>query len=158
MTNWMTAAVNLGVLLAVIGSVMFVADIGANQTWEVISGDDGNVSHATYLALGQTDNATDPGDVDVIDRLVVGTIALTILTGFGVLGYSSRDPKAMKLVLQYYPLLGLTIGLAEFGSEMSDMFQGEYDFSTHSDGQNALHIAVAGWIMSGIAKLIPKRR
>ena len=155
--NWMTAAVNLGLLLAVIGSVMFVADTGVTQSWEVISGDDGNVTNETYAALGQTVNATTAGDVDITDRIVVGAIAMTILTGIGAIGYSRKDPEAMRLIYQYYPLIGMAVGLTVFSTEVFDMLQGEYDFATHSDGQNAIHMAVTGWVLSGVGRLVNNR-
>jgi len=155
--NWLTAAVNLGLLLAVIGSVMFVADTGITQSWEVISGDDGNVTNETYLALGQTVNATTAGDVDITDRIVVGAIAMTILTGIGAIGYSRKDPEAMRLVYAYYPLIGMAVGLTVFSAEVFDMLQGEYTFSAYSEGQNAVHMAVTGWVLSGAGRLLNNR-
>ena len=159
MTNWMTTFTNLGIVLAVLGSVMFVADVGVGQTYEVITADDGNVTADTFTAFGQA-NCGQVGancEVGFIDRVTTAAIALTILTGLGVLTVGRNNPAILNQVLRYYPLLGLAIGITEFGSEVMDMITSEYDWDAHSAGQNAVHMAAAGWVISGLAKLLMNR-
>lgn len=157
MANWKTTGVNIGLLLAIIGSVMFVADVGIGQSYDIISADDGNVTADSYAAIGQTVNLTTAGDIGLTDRVVVGCMFLTVITGVVGVSASRKDPKAMKLILTWFPLLGMAVGLTVFTDQITDILSGNYDFTVGNDALNAMYLAVSGWTISGVLRLVNNR-
>ena len=55
------------------------------------------------------------------------------------------------------PLLVAALALIEFGSIISDMFSGTYDFDLYNSGQNALHLFLTGSVIAGVSKLLGMR-
>ena len=166
MANWKTTGINIGLIMAIVGSIMFVADIGLEQSWEVVSADDGggvtansNVTADTFAGIGQTVNATTAGNVDITDRIVVACMFLTVATGLGVVGSrGSGKSRAERLILQYYPLLGMAVGLTVFMTQVQEIFTGEFNWSVGNDAFNSLLLAVSGWTLSGVLRLMNTTR
>lgn len=156
MTKLTTIVLNIGVVLAVIGCAFFILDVGIGQTANVIMADDAEVTAATYTALGK--NASDPTvSINAVDRVTVAAAYLTLLTTVGGFAASRRDPAALKIILNYFPLVGMAIGITEFGSQVSDMISGDYAWDTYAPGLQALHMAVTGWVAMGVARLLRSR-
>lgn len=156
MTTLTRQAINLGLLCAVLGSIMFIGfEVGLEQSWEVVSSDDTNVTADTYGALGQ-DPAGSP-EVTFIDRLVVIAMATTALTALGVLGISRSNPEILNTFLRYYPLLGLVIGVTSFGDECMDIITQDFDWDANPDGYGAMILAIFGWVVSGLGNLMNNR-
>jgi len=166
MANWKTTGINIGLIMAIVGSIMFVADVGISQSYDVISADDGNgvtnasnVTVATFAAIGQTVNATTAGNVDITDRIVVACMFLTVATGLGLVGArGSGKSRAERLILQYYPLLGMAVGLTVFATQVQNIFMGEFDWSVGNDAYNSMLLAVSGWTLSGVLRLLNTSR
>ena len=143
--------------MAILGSAWFVlGEVGVQQSWEVISADSTNITADTEAALSYTVSQTDPS---FVDRVVVATMALTIITGLGIATAGARgNPKIVNQVLRYFPLVGLAIGVLEFSEIAQDMLSMEYTFDNYTDAENAKHIAVVGWVLSGATRLFSNRR
>lgn len=139
----MTSLVTLGLMLAFVGSCWLIVDVGIQETFDVITNDTGNMSAATVTTFG--------GDVGFADRIVMIGAWLTLLTGLGAVATSNKNPKAFNNIIRYYPLIIGLIGAMEFGTVVSEMAGGSYDFDSHSDGENALAFLVTGSVVSGIA-------
>ena len=139
----MTSLVTLGLMLAFIGSAWLIVDVGIQETFDVITNDTTNFSADTTTTFG--------GDVGFADRIVMVGAWMTLLTGFGAVATSSKNPKAFNNIIMYFPLILGLIGAMEFGTVVSEMAGGSYDFDTHSDGENALAFLVTGSVISGVA-------
>jgi len=159
LTNWKATGISIGLLMAIVGSVMFVADIGIGQSYDIISADDGNVTTASYAGIGQTVNATTVGDVGITDRIVVSCMFLSVATGLGLVGArGSGKSKAERLILQYFPLLGMAVGLTVFATQVQNILMGDFDWTTGNDAYNAMLLAVSGWTISGVLRLLNTTR
>jgi len=147
--QWKAAAIAIGMLLAFAGSAMFVAEIGISETFDVIQGDDGNVTNTTSIALGNTG-----GGVDLIDRLLVVTMVVSLLVYAGVVTAARGNPELVNKYIAFFPLIGLAIGVTEYIDQVGDILSGDYIWANHSDLTNAIHAACVGWILVGTAKLM----
>ena len=147
MATLKTAAKQLGIILALVGSAMFVADIGLGETWNIIAGND----------TTQDTNAAFTSSIDMVDRVTVALMAATLAVGVGLIGVSRSNPKAVNQILSYAPWLGLAVGLTSFSTEVIDVIQGNFDWSTASDAYAGQVLAVTGWVMSGVANFFNNR-
>mgnify|MGYP006209529833 CR=1 FL=1 len=137
--------ITLGLLLAFVGSAWLIVDTGVSQTYDVITGDSGNITTDTELTFG--------GSVGFADRIVMIGAWLTVLTGLGAIATSSTNPRAFNAILKSYPLILGLVGFIEFSDVISDMVNGSYDFDVNRDGQNALNIFVTGSFIAGLAQV-----
>ena len=144
MTTLTTAAKQLGIILALVGSAMFMLDIGIGETWNIISG--GAVTQDTAGAF--------TGGIDMVDRVTVSLMAATIATGIGLIGVSRNNPQAVNQVLNYAPWLGLAVGLGYFSTEVMSVIDGTFDWATASDAYAGQVLAATGWVMSGVASFL----
>ncbi len=153
MTQLKTAVKQLGIILALVGSLMFVAEMGIGNTWDIITGDTvdefGNV---------QTDvQATFGGEPDFVERATVFLMAATLATSIGLIGINRNNPEVVNTVLRYAPWLGLAIGVTTFSAEVMDIIAGDFEFDKTDDGYSAMVVAATGWVMSGVANLLNGR-
>ena len=166
MTNWKATGISIGLLMAIVGSVMFVADIGIGQSYEVISADDGggvtansSVTAATFAGIGQTVNVTTAGNVGVTDRIVVACMFLTVATGLGLVSArGAGKSKAERTILQFYPLIGMAVGLTVFATQVQNILMGDFDWTVGNDAYNGMLLAVSGWTISGVLRLLNTTR
>jgi hypothetical protein len=135
--------VSVALLLAVIGSALFMVEAGFSDTWDIMTGDQTNVSQEIVTTFG--------GDISTFDRIAVGLMVITLGTGLGILTVSRDNPDLVNQLLTWFPVIGLLVGLFEFSEMAGDMLDRSYDFSLHSEATNALNIAVFGWIVAGVA-------
>ena len=132
----------VSLLLAVIGSAFFFIEAGYTDTYEILTGDETNVSAATVTVFG--------GSIDTMDRMSVGIMLLTIVTALGWVAIDKDQPDLMNQMIMYAPIIGAVVGLVEFGSIVQDILERSYDWSANSDMANGLHLAVLGWVVGGI--------
>ena len=158
MTQLKTAAKQLGLILALVGSLMFVAEMGIGTTWDLIMGNDtatgGKVGASGHSAevtavFGQS--------VDFVERTTVFLMAATLATSIGIIGINRNNPELVNSVLRYAPWLGLAVGATTFSTEIGEIIQGDFDFDAVSDGYAAMAVAATGWVMSGVANLLNGR-
>lgn len=142
-------AINIALIMTVIGASWLVLDTGVGQTYDVVTGDTANITATT--------NATFGGSVGFADRVVTFGAVMTILTGLGAVSISRSNPKVFNEVIKFYPLLIGVIGMLEFGSIVNNMVSGDFDFDLYSDGQNALYIYVTGAVLGAVANLLAMR-
>jgi hypothetical protein len=148
---WIAMAVNVALIMTVVGSAWLVLDTGIGQTYDVVTGDTGNITTET--------NATFGGSVGFSDRAITLGAVLTILVGVGAISAAGAgNNKFMRDMLRYYPLLIGVLGLVEFSAVTTDFVNGSYDFDVYSDGQNALHIFVIGSVIGAAANLLNMRK
>jgi hypothetical protein len=148
MTQMNKTASQLGLILGLIGSIIFTIETGFGETWNIIVGNDVTADTAAHFT----------GGIDFVDRLTVTLMFTTILVGLGVVGVSRSNPDAVNQILKYSPWLGMAIGLTAFSSEVVDIVTGEFDFATVSDAAGAMYVAVTGWVMSGVAAFLTMRK
>jgi hypothetical protein len=149
--NQMVAtAINIALIMTVIGASWLVLENGVGQTYDVVTGDNGNITSEVNASYG--------GSVGFADRVVTFGAVTTLLVGFGAVSISRSQPKVFNDILRYYPLLIGVIGMLEFSSIISDMVNGSYDFDVFSDGQNALNLFVAGSVIGAVANLLNARK
>lgn len=149
--QWVTVAANVALIMTVLGAAwLTVGEMGVGETWDVISGDQANISSETNVTFGSS--------VGFADRVVTAGAAVTLLVGLGAISISGSNPKVFNDIIRYLPLLVGVIGLIEFSSIASDFLNGTYDFDLYSDGQNALNIFVIGSIIGAAAKLMGMRK
>lgn len=141
MTTLQTAAKQLGIILALVGSAMFMLDIGIGESWNIVAGND----------LTQETQASFTSAIDTVDRVVVALMMATIASGIGLIGISRNNPQAVNQVLRYAPWLGLAVGLTSFSTEVMDVIAGDFDFATASDAYAGQVLACTGWVLSGVA-------
>jgi branched-subunit amino acid permease len=158
MTQLKTAAKQLGMILALVGSLMFVAEMGIGTTWDLIMGNDtasgnklGGASHSQEVTdvFGQS--------VDFVERTTVFLMAATLATSIGLIGISRNNPELVNSVLRYAPWLGLAVGITTFSTEIGDIIAGDFDFDAVADGYAAMVVAATGWVISGVANLLNGR-
>lgn len=147
MTTLKTAAAQLGIILALVGSAMFALDVGLSEMWNIIAGN--QVSTSTQQIFS--------GAPDMVDRVTVALMGATIASSIGLISISRSNPQAVNTVLRYAPWLGLAVGLSQFSTEVVDIITGEFDFSTASDATAGMLLAVTGWVMSGATSLLGNR-
>ena len=147
---WISTAVNIALILTVVGSAWLTLDTGVGETYDVITGDTANITATT--------NATYGGSVGFSDRVVAFGAVMTLLVGMGAVSIGRGNPKVLNDLIKYYPLLIGVVGMIEFSSILSDMANGSYDFDLYSDGQNALNIFVSGAVLGAVANLIGMRK
>ncbi len=147
MTTLKTAAAQLGIILALVGSAMFALDVGLSEMWNIIAGN--QVSQDTQSIFS--------GAPDMVDRVTVALMGATIASSIGLITISRSNPQAVNTVLRYAPWLGLAVGLTQFSTEVVDIITGEFDFSTASDATAGMLLAVTGWVMSGATSLLGNR-
>jgi hypothetical protein len=149
--NQMVAtAINIALIMTVIGASWLVLENGVGQTYDVVTGDNGNITSEVNASYG--------GSVGFADRVVTFGAVTTLLVGFGAVSISRTQPKVFNDILRYYPLLIGVIGMLEFSAIISDMVNGSYDFDVFSDGQNALNLFVAGSVIGAVANLLNARK
>lgn len=144
MTTIKNAATQLGIILALLGSLVFAVEVGVGQTIDIIVGNDVDADTASHFT----------GGIDFIDRTTVFLMAATIAVGLGLVGISRSNPDAVNQILRYAPWLGMAIGLTTFSSEVMDIIAGDFDFDTVSDATAAMYVAATGWVMSGVASFL----
>ena len=154
MTQLKTAAKQLGIILALVGSLMFVVEMGIGTTWDIIAGNDtgahpGQPSQEVYAVFGQS--------IDVVERVTVFLMAATLATSIGLIGINRNNPDVVNTVLRYAPWLGLAVGLTTFSTEIGDIISGDFDFDSVADGYGFMVVAATGWVMSGVANLLNGR-
>ena len=142
-------AINIALIMTVIGASWLVLDTGVGQTYDVVTGDTANITATTNTTFG--------GTVGFADRVVTFGAVMTILTGLGAVSISRSNPKVFNEVIKFYPLLIGVIGMLEFGSIVNNMVSGDFDFDLYSDGQNALYIYVTGAVLGAVANLLAMR-
>lgn len=147
MATLKTAAAQLGIILALVGSAMFALDVGLSEMWNIIAGN--QVSTSTQQIFS--------GAPDMVDRVTVALMGATIASSIGLISISRSNPDAVNTVLRYAPWLGLAVGLSQFSTEVVDIITGEFDFSTASDATAGMLLAVTGWVMSGATSLLGNR-
>ena len=149
--QWVAVAGNIALIMTVLGAAwLTVGELGVGETWDVVSGDQANITSETNTTFG--------GSVGFSDRIVTTGAAVSLLVGLGALGISSSQPKVFNDLIRYLPLFVGVIGLIEFSSIASDFLNGSYDFDIYSDGQNALNIFVIGSIIGAVARLLGMRK
>ena len=148
MTTVKTAAAQLGIILALIGSAMFALDVGLSEMWNIVAGNTVSQDTAGIFA----------GSPDMIDRVTVALMGATIASSIGLITISRSNPEAVNTVLRYAPWLGLAVGLTQFSTEVVDIITGEYDFSAVGDATAGMLLAVTGWVMSGATSLLGNRK
>lgn len=151
MTNLWTTAKNLGVWLVLAGSIMFVVDIGVDDTIDITMG------NTEPTDLKNETLATFDNNVGFVDRVSVTLITVGLISSLGLITISRSNPEAVNQFLRYAPLAGLAIGVTQFGTEVADMVQGEHDFDTQTEAYNSLMLVVTGWVIAGIAQLMRGR-
>jgi hypothetical protein len=134
--------VSVALLLAVIGSGLFMIEAGFSDTWAILTGDAAGVSAEIINTFG--------GDISTFDRIAVFLMVITLGTGLGVLTVSRDNPEIVNQVYTWFPVIGLLVGMFEFSDMAMDMIDRSYDFSVNSESTNALNIAVFGWIVAGV--------
>ena len=154
MTQLKTAAKQLGIILALVGSLMFIVEMGVGTTWDLIVGNDtgnapGQPSQEVYAVFG--------AEIDVVERITVFLMAATCATSIGLIGISRNNPDVVNTVLRYAPWLGLAVGLTTFGTEVADIIGGDFDWDNQADGFGFMVLAATGWVMSGLANLLNGR-
>lgn len=147
LTTLKTAAAQLGIILALVGSAMFALDVGLSEMWNIIAGN--QVSTSTQQIFS--------GAPDMVDRVTVALMGATLASSIGLISISRSNPQAVNTVLRYAPWLGLAVGLSQFSTEVVDIITGEFDFSTASDATAGMLLAVTGWVMSGATSLLGNR-
>ena len=134
------AGTQLGMVLGLIGSIMFMVEVGVGEAWAIIAGNTITADTASHFT----------GGVDFVDRTTVFLMGATVAVGLGLVGISRKNPEAVNTILKYAPWVGLAIGLTSFSSEVMDILTGEFDFDTVSDATAAMYVAITGWGLSGI--------
>ena len=147
MATLKNAATQLGTILALVGSIVFMIEVGVGEAWDIIVGND----------VAQETSAHFTSGLDFIDRVVVTLMAATIAVGLGLIGISRSNPDAVNQILRYAPWLGMAIGLTAFSAETMDILTGEFDFDTVTDATAAMYVAVTGWVLSGVASFFNGR-
>lgn len=143
-------AVNIALILTLVGSAWLVFDTGLGETYDVVTGDTANITTET--------NATFGGSVGFSDRVVTLGAVITLLVATGAISAAGAGSnKLMRDLIRYYPLLIGVIGLIEFSTITSDFVNGSYDFDVYSDGQNALHLFIVGSVIGAAANLLNLR-
>jgi len=150
MTTLINTAAKLGVILALIGTALFVSEAGIQDTWDIMAGNTDDVSVNTTAIFGT--------EIDFVDRVTVTTMVITFASALGLVAVSRSNPRVVNDVLRYAPILGLAIGITAFSDQVMDVMSNDWIFDDHGDGYNGMILAVTGWVMMGIASLIDQRK
>lgn len=141
-------AVGLGIIIAVFTGGWFILETGIGQSWDVITGDEGNITSET--------NATFGGSVGMDDRLAMVGAFLYVLgpMGLGVVSQSSQNPPLVRKLVRWAPVIvGATV-LMSFSDTAMLVLQGEFDFDLATDSAAAFALFTTGALIAGIGSVL----
>lgn len=136
--------------IAVIMGIVMVLNIGVGEVLQTVvdPADPENPLDANTLAAFG-------GQVDFIDRVAVGGIAVTLLgsAGLGILTTSKNNPVFLNTTLKFAPtILGL-IAFTAFSTEVFDLLSGDRVWADYTDGANSYIAFLAASMVAGIVSL-----
>jgi len=143
-----STVVALSLALTVLGAAWLILDNGIGQSYEVVTGDNANISAGVNTTYG--------GDVGFTDRVVTLGAFFAILgpAGMGAISVSRNNPKAVNDLVKWMPLIVGFVGLIAMGDMVNEMLSGDYDWDANSDGTNALNTFVTGSVIGGVSRAI----
>ena len=150
MATWQTQIKQISMAIAVIMGLVMVLNLGLGEVVQVIvdPADAENPLDANTLAAFG-------GQVDFIDRVAVGGIAVTLLgsAGLGILTHSRGNPAFINTTLKYAPtILGL-VAFTAFSTEVWDLLSGDRVWADYTDGANSYIAFLAASMVAGIVSL-----
>jgi hypothetical protein len=147
-------AANIGTafaLLALVFGLMFVAEVGIGETFQIIT-DPSEVNAQT--------NSTFSGGVSMLDRMAVTGLVITMIgpAGLGIYKASSSDPEAIRKLQKHSGWLIAAVGVIGFWSIIVSVWDNSYDWNTLTDAQNAFNGFLASATAVGILQFFNMKR
>ena len=143
---------SLGIIALFIGSIGLVMEVGVGDTWDVRFDTD-NAS-ATANATFNAGDAT--AGITTIHSVMMFTVWAVILgpLGLGAIAVSSDNPATVNRTLRLLPVLAAFVAFVAFGTIVTEMLGGDYDWATRSAGENWLALVATGGTIAGLAQVL----
>lgn len=151
MASWQTQLKNVAMTVAVLSGIVMALTIGIGEAAQVVINPNDT---ANPLDANTTAVFGGPGQVDLIDRIAVLGVFVTILgtAGLGIIGPSGNPPFINNLV-RWMPVVVGLIAFTAFSTEVFDIIQGNRDWSLYTDGQNSYFLFLASSFVVGLLSL-----
>jgi hypothetical protein len=142
----------LGLIALLIGSVGLVLEVGIGDSYDVMFDTD-NAS-ATANATFNAGDAT--AGITTIHSVTMFTVWAVILGPIGVGAFTIKkgEPETTQRILKLLPVICAFVAFVAFGSIVSEMLGRDYDWSTHTAGENWLALVATGGTIAGVAQLL----
>ena len=130
-------------LLSVVAAIWFTLEVGFGEVVQVLR--DSNLVQAPTLAAYS-------GGIDFVDKVVTFTILATIVggAGLGIYTTSSGSPSVLRKVEKNLPYIIGLVGIVGFWDIAIELLQGNRQWATFSDAENAYALFVSCGAASGI--------
>lgn len=140
--------VGLGVIIAVFTGGWFILETGIGESFDVITGDNANITSET--------NATFGGSVGFDDRIAMVGAYLWVLgpMGLGVVTSGSDMPPAMRRLIRWAPIIVGSVVLMSFSETALQVLQGDFAFDTATDSAAAFALFTAGALTAGVGSAL----
>lgn len=133
--------------LALVASVALIFGVGIGESFAVV------VNPAEVSA---DTNTTFGGSVEIVDRIAVVGAWITALTGLGAL--TTTGNRNLDTIVRTTPIWVAVVAITQFATDVQNVLQGDFDFSTADDNYGAFLIYLTMSTVAGILSIIGNRR
>lgn len=133
--------------LALVASVALIFGVGIGESFAVVV-NPSEVSADTNTTFG--------GSVEIVDRIAVVGAWITALTGLGAL--TTTGNRNLDTIVRTTPIWIAVVAITQFATDVQNVLQGDFDFSTADDNYGAFLIYLTMSTVAGILSLIGQRR
>ena len=143
---------SLGIIALFIGSVGLVMEVGVGDTWDVMFDTD----NASAAANATFNNGDATASITTIHSVMMFTVWAVILgpLGLGAIAVSSDNPATVNRTLKLLPVICAFVAFVAFGTIVTEMLGGDYDWATRTDGENWLALVATGGTIAGLAQIL----
>jgi len=133
--------------LALVASVALIFGVGIGESFAVVV-NPSEVSADTNTTFG--------GSVEIVDRIAVVGAWITALTGLGAL--TTTGNRNLDTIVRTTPIWIAVVAITQFATDVQNVLQGDFDFSTADDNYGAFLIYLTMSTIAGVLSLIGNRR
>lgn len=135
--------------VALVAGILMVLSVGIGDALNVIASPD-DVDPQTVIDVFD-------GNINMVDRLAVAGVAVSVLVGLGAIGLSRSNPEVINALIAYMPLIIGVLGVTTFATEVGDIISGDFDFDAVTDGKATYLTFIAFSTVSAVLALIGMR-
>ena len=142
----------LGIIALFIGSVGLTLEVGIADSWDVMT----DPTNATATANATFNGGDATAGITTIHSVAMFCMWAVILgpLGVGAIVTSSSNPDTVNRTLKLLPVICAFVAFVAFGSIVTEMLGGDYDWATRTAGENWLALVATGGTIAGVAQLL----
>ena len=147
---------SLGIIALFIGSVGLVMEVGIGDSWDVMFDTD-NASATANATFNNGDATAGITTIHSVTMFCVWAVILGPL-GLGAVAARGKDaegnPETVNRFLNLLPVVCAFVAFVAFGSIVTEMLGGDYDWATRTAGENWLALIATGGTIAGLAQVL----